>query len=248
MNEQVLKMALAQTAELKIFENIPKNLPQAEVSEKFKKRLKKFNKKKNKIGFIAAAIAVVLLACPIIATQFKSPANKTKSVLIENDLVVGIDDISKTTTIKTQETTTYSKEYQDNLMAGSKQLSILKSIEGFDDYYPFYDDKGMLNILYWDEESYEIIKKHLDAKVVIFKKVMFSNEYLLNIKNFLVSRRGSEYSIYMFGSGDSKNSVLIGITDKNKKEDILKLLHENIENFDERAVRFEVIETSIVEE
>lgn len=283
MNKLVLKMALAQTAEQKIFENIPEKLPQAEVSEKFKNRVKNFDKKKNKFAFIAAAIAIVLLASPVIANQFKSrmvtneiytasdnttkanneslisskndsqkvdvtstnKSNETESVLTEDDLVISIDDISKATTNKSNETITYSKEYQDNLMAGSKQLSILKSIEGFDDYHAFYDDNGRLNILYWDNESLEIMKKHLDTNVVIFKKVKFSNDYLLSIQYFL-NNHMKEYDIVYIGSGDRNNQVRVGITDESKKDDILELLHKNIENFDEEAVRFEVDKGGIV--
>ncbi len=302
MNSEILKLALAETSEEKLLGGIPENLPKAELSEKIEKRINNIlRKKKARIGFIAAAVAVIILATPIIVNQLKpleeivvesvtpethtvsknttrinnkvtvdidtkdetdmantivdnkveptiKNTNNGESVIKEDDLVIDIEDKSNTTKNNAEKTTelTHSKEYQDNLMNGSKQLSVLKSIKGFDDYYSFYDEKGRLNILYWDDESLEIMKKYLDSTVVIFKKVKFSKDYLSEIHRVL-SENKEKFDISVIGIGNRNNQVMVMISDESRKKDILEFLNKNIENFDEKAVDIIVCDGEIVE-
>ncbi len=292
MNKEILKSALMQTADEKLFENIPENLPKAQISETFKERLNGIKiKKKKKFGLVAAA-AVVLLATHVIYTQFKAPdfikdpvtpethtvskkpasveniqettqvnikveptiktsnnesITKPQSPIKEDDLVIDKSDFSTTTKPAKTTESTLSKEYENNLKLAGEQDAILKSIKGFNDYHKFLDDKGRLNILYWNDESYEILKKHLDSNIVIFKKVKFSNDYLSKIEKTLLENK-DEFDIYLIGSVNSKNSILIGISDKNQKQEILEFLNENIENFDKESVRFEIVENGVIED
>lgn len=303
MNRKILKLALAETSEEKLLGGIPENLPKAELSEKIEKQINNIlRKKKARIGFIAAAVAVIILATPIIVNQLKpleeivvesvtpethtvsknttrinnkvtvdidtkdetdmantivdnkveptiKNTNNGESVIKEDDLVIDIEDKSNTTKNNAEKTTelTHSKEYQVNLMNGSKQLSVLKSIKGFDDYYSFYDEKGRLNILYWDDESLEIMKKYLDSTVVIFKKVKFSKDYLSEIHRVL-SENKEKFDISVIGSGNRNNQVMVMISDESRKKDILEFLNKNIENFDEKAVDIIVSDGEIVED
>lgn len=303
MNSEILKLALAETSEEKLLGGIPENLPKAELSEKIEKRINNIlRKKKARIGFIAAAVAVIVLATPIIVNQFKAldeivvepvtpethtvsknttridnnvsvdvdtkdeadmantiaddkveptikNTNNGESDIKEDDLVIDIEDKSNTTKNNSEKNTefTHSKEYQDNLMNGSKQLSILKSIKGFDDYHPFYDEKGRLNILYWDDESRELMEKYLDSDIVIYKKVKFSNDYLSEIHRVL-SENKEKFDISVIGSGNRNNQVMVMISDENRKKDILEFLNKNIENFDEEAVDIIVSDGEIVED
>lgn len=293
MNKEILKSALLQTADEKLFENIPENLPKAQVSEKLKKRLNNIGaKKKKKVGMIAAAVAVVLLATPVIYTQFKAPdfikdpvtpethtvskkptsveniqettqvnikveptiktsnnesITKPQSPIKEDDLVIDKSDFSTTTKPAKTTESTLSKEYENNLKLAGEQDAILKSIKGFDDYYKFLDDKGRLNILYWNNESYEILKKHLDSNIVIFKKVKFSNDYLSKIEKALFENK-DEFDIYLISSGNKNNQVTVITSNGEKVKGILKFLNENIENFDKEAVDIMVSNEKVEED
>jgi len=266
MNKEILKSALLQTADEKLFENIPENLPKAQVSEKLKKRLNNIGaKKKKKVGMIAAAVAVVLLATPVIYTQFKAPdcikdpvTPETNTVIKKpttssNDSAVRpygflednvlVEDNATQTVSKSQITSTVSDEYIKNQQKVAQQYRILRNIKNFDDYDVYLDDDGRLNIIYTKDESLEIMKKHLDTNFVIIRKVKFSKKYLLGIQSFLTDYMGDEYTIFGIGSGAGPNNkVVIEIGDKDKIPDIINLLNENIENFDKESVKFEVFE------
>ena len=250
MNKKILKMTLEQTAQEKFLKDIPKELPKADLSKDFIKRFKN-TKKKKRVHIItaAAAVALIIICTPIVYNHYK-PLKEVyvcPSTIKTGSLVVNMNGdrnyTNDTTIVSSTKVieTTHSKEWQKNMDEASKQNAILKSIKNFDEYNNYFNcfnEEGKLVVMYWNNDSYEIMKKHLDPTIVIFKKVKFSNDYLFNIQTFLTDYM-EEYEIGAIGGPDDYNQVKILIANKNREKDILDLLYNNIKDFDEKAVRFE---------
>ena len=138
---------------------------------------------------------------------------------------------------------------QRNLSIGTKQYQLLKDNDCLNIMVYDNDDP---NLEFWEnipantssnlKKIEDIIKSSdLNDQQVIFKKVKYSTDYLDEIQDFLTPYM-EEYNIYVIGSRDRYNQVKIGVADLKVKDSIIKLLKDNIENFEEDVVRFEISE------
>ena len=156
-------------------------------------------------------------------------------------------------------TVTVSDEvYGKNVGNSIEQARILRKDEELKKYDVYLDDNGILNVMVFDDENADIeygeeIKSEKfvnhqkvknafsDAKVdsenIIYRKVKFGKEYLLNIQDF-VTKHAKDYDIIGVGSGGIYNQVEIELLDIEKSKDILALLEQNITDFSRDSVRF----------
>jgi len=163
-------------------------------------------------------------------------------------------------------TTTVSDEvYSKNVGNSIEQARILRKDEELKKYDVYLGENGILNVMVFDDEnedieygeeiSSELFKHHekikkafsnakLDSEQIIYRKVRFGKEYLLNIQDF-VSKHAKEYDVLGVGSGGIYNQVEIELLDIEKSKDILALLEQNITDFSRDSVRF--LETEPIE-
>ncbi len=156
-------------------------------------------------------------------------------------------------------TVTVSDEvYGKNVGNSIEQARILRKDEELKKYDVYLDDNGILNIMVFDDENAdieygeeiksELFAKHkkvqnafsdakLDSEKIIYRKVKFSKDYLLNIQDF-VTKHAKDYDIIGVGSGGIYNQVEIELLDIEKSKDILALLEQNITDFSRDSVRF----------
>lgn len=64
--------------------------------------------------------------------------------------------------------------------------------------------------------------------------------YILFILQDFLTPYMKDYGISIIASGDELNSIRIGVADLAVKDDVLRLLREKFEDFEDDAVRFEL--------
>ncbi len=195
----------------------------------------------------AVKLLLFIISITLIIQMFNSP-------LISNATTAEkLVDKSQTLSVISDEL--YCRNVEDSI----EQSRILRKDEEFKKYDTYLDDNGILTLMVFDDEnedieygeeiSSELFKNHrkiqkafsdanLDSKEIIYRKVKFGKQYLLNIQDVVTKHAKKEYGIISIGSGDIYNQVEIELLDIEKSKDILYLLEQNIDNFSKDAVRF----------